>query len=109
MLVHHLILLTCPEATVHEAEDGLVAKMIFDKNKFDGVITDFQMPEANGSELLHHIRGSENKDVPVVLLTGTPFFAVPCVTLFDASFTKNEPRPAVEKLVDIIKKRKLDY
>lgn len=56
---------------VRLAENGLVAKTIFDLNQgaFDLVFTDVKMPEMDGIALLKHIRESSSK-VKVIVATG---------------------------------------
>lgn len=52
-----------------EAEDGVVAWNIFqEKNNFDVVLTDWNMPNMNGLELVKTIR-NVNKTIPIVMIT----------------------------------------
>ena len=52
-----------------EAEDGVVAWKLFqEKNNYDVVLTDWNMPNMNGLDLVKHIR-TTNKTVPIVLIT----------------------------------------
>jgi EAL domain-containing protein (putative c-di-GMP-specific phosphodiesterase class I)/phosphoribosylcarboxyaminoimidazole (NCAIR) mutase len=53
------------------ASDGRAAAALAAKIDFDVVITDIQMPNATGIDLLRSVR-SHNLDVPVVLMTGDP-------------------------------------
>ena len=46
--------------------DGLAQ---FSKQSFDVVVTDYRMPDLNGSEVIAQIR-SPNKEVPIVMLSG---------------------------------------
>ncbi len=41
----------------------------FSKQSFDVVVTDYRMPDLNGSEVIAQIR-SLNKEVPIVMLSG---------------------------------------
>ncbi len=54
-----------------EAEDGVVAWDLLQKNKYDVILTDWNMPNMNGLELVQHIRedGSAHKDTPTVMIT----------------------------------------
>ena len=45
----------------------------FDKNKFDLVITDIQMPGIDGNEVARHIKKSRRGTVPVIGMSGTPW------------------------------------
>ena len=51
-----------------EAQNGRVAQNLIQANEFDLVISDLQMPDVNGLELLSWIKA--NKKLPVILLTG---------------------------------------
>jgi len=52
-----------------EAEDGVVAWTLFqEKNNYDVVLTDWNMPNMNGLDLVKHIR-SVDKKTPIVMIT----------------------------------------
>ncbi len=52
-----------------EAEDGVVAlKLYKEKNNYDVVLTDWNMPNMNGLELVKAIRALDKK-VPIVMIT----------------------------------------
>ncbi|MDD2758767.1 MAG: response regulator [Methylomonas sp.] len=53
------------------AEDGKQALQLFDQQYFDLVITDFNMPEMDGIQLVEAIRGNgqQNASVPVLMVT----------------------------------------
>lgn len=54
-----------------EAEDGLVAWDLLQKNKYDIILTDWNMPNMSGLELVKKIRSndSSHKDTPTVMIT----------------------------------------
>jgi len=53
-----------------EAEDGAQAFDIFQQQHFDLVVTDYNMPNVDGKELLELIRqGSDQSSVPVMMVT----------------------------------------
>nr|WP_121271603.1 ATP-binding protein [Pedobacter schmidteae] len=55
------------------ADSGLTALELMDKNKYDMVLTDIQMPEMDGMELAKHVRGLDDADkakVPIIAITG---------------------------------------
>ncbi len=55
---------------VDEAEDGTVALEKIKSGSYDFVITDWNMPNMNGLELLKAIRSDDAlKDLPVLLIT----------------------------------------
>lgn len=47
--------------TVFEAENGLKAKEILQKNKIDVIFSDLKMPKMDGTDLLKYCRNIENK------------------------------------------------
>ena len=52
-----------------EAEDGVVAWKLFqEKNNYDVVLTDWNMPNMNGLELVKTIRAKDKK-IPIVMIT----------------------------------------
>ena len=52
-----------------EAEDGVVAWKLFQENdNYDVVLTDWNMPNMNGLELVKTLR-SVNKTIPIVMIT----------------------------------------
>ncbi len=55
---------------VTDACDGLVAWEVAEHQAFDLVVTDQQMPNLNGLELIERLRASDsNAETPIVLLT----------------------------------------
>ena len=52
------------------AEDGLEAKKLLETEQFDLIVSDIEMPNMNGFELLAFIKKSEKyKSLPVVMLS----------------------------------------
>ena len=57
-------------ANAEEAEDGAVALNMLKASKFDFVVSDINMPNMNGFELLKNIRADDSlKTVPVLMVT----------------------------------------
>ena len=56
------------DITVHEARDGLHALDKFKDNQIDIIVTDWNMPNMNGLELITEVR-KLNKEVPIVMVT----------------------------------------
>lgn len=54
---------------VSVAENGVMALDLCEKNQPDLVVTDINMPEMDGLELLRHLRDSNN-ELPVIVITG---------------------------------------
>lgn len=55
---------------VEEAADGREALMFFDGSQIDLVITDYNMPNMNGGELVEYIRSKEEyKYIPIFMLS----------------------------------------
>ena len=63
-------LLTASLAEADEAEDGQIGLQKLLGSQFDFVITDVNMPNMSGLELLENIKQSEKlKDIPVLMIT----------------------------------------
>ena len=57
-------------ANAEEAEDGAVALSMLKANKFDFVVSDINMPNMNGFELLQSVRSDEAlKSIPFLMVT----------------------------------------
>lgn len=54
---------------IHEAADGNLAWDLIQTEKFGLVISDWNMPNCSGLELLKRVRDSQFKDVPFILVT----------------------------------------
>lgn len=55
---------------VREAENGLQARKVIDREYFDLIITDYYMPEMNGGELINYIRNESSQGgVPILMVT----------------------------------------
>ena len=53
-----------------EADDGSTAVGILEREKIDLIISDWNMPEMTGIELLRHVRSTEEiKDTPFLMVT----------------------------------------
>ncbi len=53
-----------------QAENGLDALEKLHEEKYDLLLTDWNMPEMNGKELIEFIRGQEHlKDLPILMIT----------------------------------------
>ena len=57
-------------ADADEAEDGVVALHKLRSSKFDFIVTDINMPNMNGFQLLAEVKGDEKlKHLPVLMVT----------------------------------------
>ena len=57
-------------ANVEEAEDGAVALQMLKANRYDFVVSDINMPNMNGFDLLKAMKVDENlKTIPVLMVT----------------------------------------
>ena len=54
---------------VETAENGREALTKLDESGYDAVVTNYNMPEVNGLEVLHHAR-QRQPSIPVVMMTG---------------------------------------
>lgn len=83
---------------VETASDGLEGIEKFEKNNFDMVITDFQMPGMDGNGVARHIRNSTRRNIPVVGISGTPWL------LDNSDFDAILPKPtSIKTLIATIK------
>ncbi len=56
--------------TIFEAEDGVKAMQVINGNKVDIIITDLNMPNMNGMDLIRNIRKNPSyATVPILMLT----------------------------------------
>ena len=51
------------------AEDGSIAWGLWNAGEYDILVTDINMPNMNGIELLKNIKGA-NPDFPIIIITG---------------------------------------
>ena len=58
---------------VEIAQNGYEGIRKFDGDNFDIVITDMRMPGLDGEGVVKHIRKSQNKSIPVIGISGTPW------------------------------------
>jgi CheY-like chemotaxis protein len=65
--------LTMQGHSVETAADGNEGIRKFDGGLFDVVITDCIMPHGDGHAVLHHIRRSARRHIPVIGMSGTPW------------------------------------
>lgn len=63
VLMKHLV------CQVTEASDGMEAVKCMDRNSFDLLITDINMPVMNGLSLIRKIRGEMQLSVPIIIVT----------------------------------------
>jgi CheY-like chemotaxis protein len=62
---------TSLEADVRPVSDSREAAALVDREKFDGIFLDLEMPNLNGFDLAKRVRGSSwNKSTPIVIVTG---------------------------------------
>lgn len=55
---------------IEEADDGLTALEALKENKYDLIISDWNMPKMSGLDLLKTVRGmAEYKDIPFMMVT----------------------------------------
>ncbi len=57
-------------SNISEADDGTTAVGILEREKVDLIISDWNMPQMTGIELLRHVRSTEEiKDTPFLMVT----------------------------------------
>ena len=57
------------KVNIREAVNGLDALAKIKSNKFDLLLTDMNMPEMNGAELVRWVRTGLNSDMPIIVIT----------------------------------------
>ncbi len=70
--MREMVAFTLKEAgyNVLQAEDGKHALSVLSENKVDAIITDLNMPNMNGFDLIRAVRAAgEHKFVPILMLT----------------------------------------
>ena len=60
---------TAAGVSLTEAVNGVDAVEKLKKDDFDLVLTDINMPEMDGTQLVEKIRGSLNKNMPIIIIT----------------------------------------
>ena len=59
------------EAEIHPISDSQEAAVLVNREKFDGVFLDLEMPNLNGFALAQKVRTSSwNRSTPIVIVTG---------------------------------------
>ena len=59
-----------PDASYHEAEDGLQALAVLGENKIDLILSDLKMPKMDGRTFIRKLRILEKtKHIPVVVIS----------------------------------------
>ena len=82
---------------VEIAQNGYEGIQKFDDDNFDIVITDLRMPGLDGEGVVKHIRKSQNKSIPVIGISGTPWL------LQNNGFDLVLPKPfQVKDLIDSV-------
>lgn len=87
------------------ASNGLEAYIAFTENKFDMVITDWNMPEMNGLGLVKKIR-EKDTDIPIIMVT-TEGGKVEVITALKAGVNNYIIKPFTpqilkEKIIDLL-------
>ena len=71
LFLYNRYLLNLGYKNIITAADGIAALEQLNKNHFDLIISDWDIPEMNGLELLAELRSQEKfKNIPFVLMTG---------------------------------------
>ena len=93
--------LTERQYEVKTASNGSDGTRLFDREKFDLLLTDIRMPDIDGIDVIRHVR-SHNKEIPIIVITahGTLDVAVDALRLGAQGFllkpfTPGELRSAV--------------
>lgn len=58
------------DVEVRQAENGFDALRILPREKFDLIITDINMPDINGLEIIHFVKTNPNyRKIPIIIVT----------------------------------------
>lgn len=91
--------------SVLEAEDGAKAMQVIDGNKIDVIITDLNMPNMNGLDLIRSVRKNSSYATTPILMLTTEGDATKKVEGKEAGATGWIVKPfQPEKLVEVVKK-----
>jgi CheY-like chemotaxis protein len=86
------------------ASGGAEALALFDRNRYDIVLTDLLMPGMSGWEVLAGVRQRDPR-MPVIIITGTPAIGDPRAALTGVAVLK---KPVDVMLLDTMIKRMLN-
>ncbi|WP_343694335.1 response regulator transcription factor [Flavobacterium sp.] len=57
--------------TVDQFSDGKDALEAIEKNSYDLILTDINMPGISGMQITQHVRQTINSDIPIIILTSS--------------------------------------
>ncbi len=97
--------LAVPGVEVVVASTGAAALIELEKQRFDVVVSDVQMPEMNGLKLLRAVR-EHDLDLPVVLMTGHPEVKGAAAAVEHGAFQYLIKPVTVERLRTLVEKAK---
>jgi CheY-like chemotaxis protein len=69
MVIKEMLGIVLPDIEVEIVVDGMKAYEKLKENRYDLILTDIDMPELNGRELLKKVKGELNLDTPIVSVT----------------------------------------
>lgn len=69
MVIKEMLSIVLPDIEVEIVADGMKAYEKLKENRYDLILTDIDMPELNGRELLKKVKGELNLDTPLVSVT----------------------------------------
>ena len=64
-----MMLAKCTPCRISEAADGQEAFEKIEKEQFDLVLTDVNMPRMDGLDLVRKVRGESSADLPMIIIT----------------------------------------
>lgn len=91
---------------VFEAEDGLDAvEKMKGTSDFDILVTDLEMPNMNGLELIQHVRGDTNyRKIPIVVRTSAQELIDKAMALGASGWVLKQSSDVSEELLKAIKR-----
>lgn len=91
---------------ITSAKDGQLALDKFDKDEFDLIIMDINLPSVNGIDVTKKIRSDKNKkgQIPIIGISGNAK-NLPIDTFFEAGMNEYLQKPLnYDQLIELVKK-----
>lgn len=91
---------------ITSAKDGQLALDKFDKDEFDLIIMDINLPSVNGIDVTKKIRSNKNKkgQIPIIGISGNAK-NLPIDTFFEAGMNEYLQKPLnYDQLIELVKK-----
>lgn len=68
-VLEEMVKIFYPEAVIESAEDGMIASEMLQKNKYDLLLSDINMPNMDGYELIEKVKDELKLTLPCIAVT----------------------------------------